>query len=275
MRIITLLVVVLFSIPSVFAIGVGFPFSLDSSSRNIVRIGDTYEHDFVIRGDDSQKEVEFFIVPEKTGFLLINEKTAFKENFVVGQYQDVVVPVVFSGSKEGDTKVSYGIRVIESSSSGIGFQQVIRNFFDIRVRCGDCDLDPPPVVPPSGGSDSGGSSSGSGGGSSGGGFSSAFEVVSDSIDSEEDELVVFDDVDVFVDDVVVDSIVPGGVSNMFPNDGVSSPVFDSQKVSVVSEENKSSVVGGSFLLVTSFVFSVVVILVGFKVVSVVRKGDVI
>jgi hypothetical protein len=135
-------------IPAVHAVGLLVPPEFDSTVK--VYTSNSTSVDVSIKGDSSNNTVTFFATSPDAR-LLINGVQSYSTTFTLNANQVRATTLRMTGlNSTSELTVDYGFLLGNSSvSSGIGFQQVTRDAFKVRVYCtGSCvatHVDP--VVP--------------------------------------------------------------------------------------------------------------------------------
>ena len=119
------------SIPGVLAVGIGFPEGL--IDHNVWDVGDEESHIFLLRGDSSEHDVQFFIKSNKTGVMLFEGVPSYSKNYNVEIFEDISVIIDFEAVGNGTVAVSWGFRYLDSNSSGLAMDQVVSSFFVLEV----------------------------------------------------------------------------------------------------------------------------------------------
>jgi hypothetical protein len=96
--------------------------------------GDVREYDVILRGDNQVQNVEFFVVPGKTGIVKVNNVVEFRQTQQLGIYQKISFNIEIEGIAVGETQVAIGFRYIGAQSGTVGFEQVVQDTFSVIVK---------------------------------------------------------------------------------------------------------------------------------------------
>jgi hypothetical protein len=156
MRILSYLIAILVLLPSVFAVGVGVPDNLEEEVE--LEEGEEITYEFLLRGDASERDVNFFIFPVTNGVITVEGKGTFSKNYNLDPYEDVLIEIDIEGISGGETVVEWGFTYLPNASEDFAVEQTIQQSFSVEVEGFTYNND---------NDDSSSSSSGGGGGGGG------------------------------------------------------------------------------------------------------------
>lgn len=256
MRRLAILIVAVLCMQVVAAVSIGFPTTLSDDER--VRVGNTYSHEFVLKGDVDEQDVLFFIRPAKTGLFEINGRSEYQKNYNLDPFENKIIEIEFEGMHNGETEVTWGFTYVDSGDGdGVGFEQTIQDKFVVEVY-GEQDDDD---------DDSGSSGSG---GRSGGGGGSFYEY-----DSSGDVAIEVDSPEPEEEPVVMQDIsTQGSATNEIVADPeprrITNPISALSQVS--SKDAEVPKEGGALVLMV-MIFSIMMMISSFFAARIVKEGE--
>jgi len=142
MRLLIIIIAALVAVSSVLGIGLRVPEELES--RITFEVDDTDEVTVTVAGDDTQRDIEFFI-QSPTPSLQVSLGNGWGQEarrvYEIDEYENLEIELDFKGSLEEEDWfwVMYGFMYDDGTVSDFGFEQVTESAFEARVRCYGCD----------------------------------------------------------------------------------------------------------------------------------------
>lgn len=154
MKISHLLVLFCLFLPGVLAVGI-----IPTNSSFSVTAGQHTNIQLTVKGGPSSQPVIFYVKSLRTNSLLIDAMDEYTESVTLAPVKLRTFTVRIDGvAKDSSVPVEWGLKIAPANAtSGIGFQQVVKGNFNVRVNGVSNSTSPPKPTPTPSGGTSGGS----------------------------------------------------------------------------------------------------------------------